>query len=46
MTPEQINLLITLVLTFNTIILAPLFKNVMAINQQIAYIKGHLKIGK
>jgi len=44
MTPEQINLLISIVLTFNTIVLVPLFKFVIYMNKEVAYIKGHLNI--
>lgn len=44
MDTSQINLLITLVLSFNTIILVPLFKFVIYMYKEISYIKGHLNI--
>lgn len=44
MTPEQINLLITIVLSFNTIVLVPLFKILIYVYREVSYLKGHLNI--
>jgi hypothetical protein len=44
MSPEQINLLISIVLSFNTIVLVPLFKFVIYMYKEVSYIKGHLNI--
>lgn len=44
MDTSQINLVITIVLTFNTLILVPLFKFVIYMNKEVSYIKGHLNL--
>jgi hypothetical protein len=51
MSPEQINLLISIVLSFNTIVIVPLFavvvymvKFMVYVHKEVSYIKGHLNI--